>query len=233
MIYLPLSQFFFYKKHPAHFLQAILSEGGLYAFQIRARELIPSATTGSSPGSRYGSEVVTNVTIVVTDVDDMVPAFNREDFSVAVPEDPAYAAWGEQSFSSLTPRELTAKWADPENDGLSNFFEYATGTSPEATDTAITTSVATLQESADQRFHLRLPSENESLAFALQTSPDAKTWTPYPISFDRAQQRWTSDQPELTIEKAQPNDSGKWDITLTLAAPTSPRFARLSVSKID
>ena len=62
-------------------MQAILSEGGLYAFQIRARELLPKGESG------YGAEVVTNVTIVVTDVDDMVPTFNREAFTVAVPED--------------------------------------------------------------------------------------------------------------------------------------------------
>ena len=47
--------------HPVHIprFQAILSEGGLYAFQILAREI---ADDGS-----FGDSATTDVTIVVTD----------------------------------------------------------------------------------------------------------------------------------------------------------------------
>lgn len=62
-----------------HVCQVILAAGGLYAFQIRAREIIP--------GRGFGDEVVTNVTIVVTDQNDEIPTFNRDNFTVAVPED--------------------------------------------------------------------------------------------------------------------------------------------------
>jgi hypothetical protein len=58
-----------------------LSEGGLYAFQLRAREILEDE-------SGFGDDIVTsNVTIVITDVDDQIPTFNRDNFTVAVPED--------------------------------------------------------------------------------------------------------------------------------------------------
>ena len=62
------------REHPE-----ILKEGGLYAFKIRAREII-------GPG-QFGEETTTSVTIVVTDVDDELPIFNRNSFTVPVPED--------------------------------------------------------------------------------------------------------------------------------------------------
>jgi hypothetical protein len=61
-------------------LPAILAEGGLYAFQIRAREILED-------GFNFGDQAVTNVTIVITDVNDLIPTFNRDNFTVAVPED--------------------------------------------------------------------------------------------------------------------------------------------------
>jgi hypothetical protein len=35
----------------------------------------------------FGDEVTSNVTLVITDVDDQIPTFNRNNFTVAVPED--------------------------------------------------------------------------------------------------------------------------------------------------
>ena len=61
-------------------LQSILREGGLYAFQLRAREILEDNVN-------FGEEATANVTLVITDVDDMIPTFNRDDFTVAVPED--------------------------------------------------------------------------------------------------------------------------------------------------
>ena len=61
-------------------LPSILREGGLYAFQLRARELLED-------GFNYGEQAITNVTLVITDVNDMLPTFNRDNFTVAVPED--------------------------------------------------------------------------------------------------------------------------------------------------
>lgn len=61
-------------------MQSILREGGLYAFQLRARELLEDDKT-------YGEETTSNVTLVITDVNDMLPTFNRDNFTVAVPED--------------------------------------------------------------------------------------------------------------------------------------------------
>jgi len=64
------------REHPE-----VLKEGGLYAFQVRAREVIDEA------GPIYGEETTTSVTIVVTDIDDELPVFNRNTFTVPVPED--------------------------------------------------------------------------------------------------------------------------------------------------
>ncbi len=61
-------------------LPSVLAEGGLYAFKVRAREVLED-------GSGYGDEAVTDVTIVITDVNDMLPTFNRDVYRVAVPED--------------------------------------------------------------------------------------------------------------------------------------------------
>lgn len=57
----------------------ILAQGGLYAFQVRAREIIEAGV--------FGDEAVSNVTIVVTDQNDEIPEFNGANFTVAVPED--------------------------------------------------------------------------------------------------------------------------------------------------
>ncbi len=61
-------------------LPSILQEGGLYAFQLRAREILEDSVS-------FGEETRTDVTLVITDVNDMLPTFNRDNFTVAVPED--------------------------------------------------------------------------------------------------------------------------------------------------
>lgn len=60
-------------------MEVILAQGGLYAFQVRAREIIEAGV--------FGDEAVSNVTIVVTDQNDEIPEFNGANFTVAVPED--------------------------------------------------------------------------------------------------------------------------------------------------
>ena len=57
----------------------ILKEGGLYTFDIVAKEIISNG--------QYGEETRTTVTIVITDVDDELPVFNRNSITVPVPED--------------------------------------------------------------------------------------------------------------------------------------------------
>ena len=52
------------------FFQSILSEGGLYAFQLRATEILENGVT-------FGEQAITNVTLVITDQNDMLPTFNR------------------------------------------------------------------------------------------------------------------------------------------------------------
>lgn len=56
----------------------ILQNGGVYTFDVRATELINNEVPGDS--------AVTQVTIVVTDVDDHLPEFNEEQFDVLIPE---------------------------------------------------------------------------------------------------------------------------------------------------
>lgn len=56
----------------------ILQNGGVYTFNVRATELIDDDELGDSS--------VTQVTIVVTDVDDHMPEFNEPHFDVYVPE---------------------------------------------------------------------------------------------------------------------------------------------------
>lgn len=57
----------------------ILQNGGIYTFQIRATELINKEIPADSATSV--------VTIVVTDVDDLVPVFNKDFFSIKISED--------------------------------------------------------------------------------------------------------------------------------------------------
>lgn len=56
----------------------ILQNGGVYTFNVRATEYISNEMPGDS--------TVTQVTIVVTDVDDHLPEFNEQQFEVHVPE---------------------------------------------------------------------------------------------------------------------------------------------------
>ncbi|XP_037084523.1 cadherin-23-like [Pollicipes pollicipes] len=59
----------------------ILRDVGLYQFQLEAQEVESDVS--------LGEKVVTNVTVVVTDQDDQVPTFNKNQFLVFIPEDTA------------------------------------------------------------------------------------------------------------------------------------------------
>ncbi|XP_058830626.1 cadherin-23 isoform X2 [Topomyia yanbarensis] len=56
----------------------IIRNGGAYSFSVRATELINNEVPGESTNSQ--------VTIVLTDVDDHIPEFNKPSFEVSVPE---------------------------------------------------------------------------------------------------------------------------------------------------
>lgn len=58
---------------------SILQNGGIYTFEVRATELINNEIPADTATSM--------VTIVVTDVDDMVPQFNEEFFNLKISED--------------------------------------------------------------------------------------------------------------------------------------------------
>ncbi|CAG9785326.1 unnamed protein product [Diatraea saccharalis] len=58
--------------------EIVMQNGGVYSFYIRATEMINSEVP-----SDY---TVTPVTIIVTDVDDHVPVFNKEVFEISIPE---------------------------------------------------------------------------------------------------------------------------------------------------
>lgn len=58
---------------------AILDNGGLYTFQIKAIEIVD--------GEPVGDSVVTNITIVVGDMNDQEPVFNQHEFNITIPED--------------------------------------------------------------------------------------------------------------------------------------------------
>lgn len=57
----------------------ILDNGGLYVFQIKAIELVEGLPVGDS--------AISNVTIVVGDVNDQPPLFNEREFNVTISED--------------------------------------------------------------------------------------------------------------------------------------------------
>ncbi|XP_043197440.1 cadherin-23-like [Amphibalanus amphitrite] len=59
----------------------ILRNVGLYQFHLEAEEVVPEGGVGE--------KVVTNVTVVVTDEDDQLPVFNKNQFLVFIPEDTA------------------------------------------------------------------------------------------------------------------------------------------------
>ncbi|XP_013134373.1 PREDICTED: cadherin-23 [Papilio polytes] len=58
--------------------EAVMQNGGVYSFQVKATELINNEVP-----SDY---TVTTITIIVTDVDDHVPKFNRDVYDVSIPE---------------------------------------------------------------------------------------------------------------------------------------------------
>lgn len=58
---------------------SILQNGGIYSFEVRATELINNEIPAETATSM--------VTIIVTDVDDMVPQFNEELYKLRVSED--------------------------------------------------------------------------------------------------------------------------------------------------
>ena len=57
----------------------ILQNGGIYTFHVKATELINNEIPADSATSV--------VTIVVTDVDDLTPTFNKDHFSLRISED--------------------------------------------------------------------------------------------------------------------------------------------------
>ncbi|PSN50227.1 hypothetical protein C0J52_07794 [Blattella germanica] len=62
------------REHPD-----ILQNGGIYAFSIKATELINNELPGDTTSSQ--------VTIVITDIDDQIPTFNEDNFHINVSED--------------------------------------------------------------------------------------------------------------------------------------------------
>lgn len=58
---------------------SILQDGGIYSFEVKATELINGETPADSATSM--------VTIIVTDVDDVVPRFNEDLFNLRISED--------------------------------------------------------------------------------------------------------------------------------------------------
>ncbi|XP_058795727.1 cadherin EGF LAG seven-pass G-type receptor 3 [Phymastichus coffea] len=58
---------------------SIMQNGGIYSFDVRATELIDNQTLSDS--------TVSTVTIIVTDVDDMVPRFSEDLFNLKISED--------------------------------------------------------------------------------------------------------------------------------------------------
>lgn len=57
----------------------ILQNGGIYTFKVKATELINNEIPGD-----YATSIVT---IVVTDVDDLTPTFNKDYFTLKISED--------------------------------------------------------------------------------------------------------------------------------------------------
>lgn len=57
----------------------ILQNGGIYTFEVKATELINNEIPADTASSI--------VTIVVTDVDDLVPTFNEKHFDIQISED--------------------------------------------------------------------------------------------------------------------------------------------------
>ncbi|XP_066594844.1 cadherin-87A [Prorops nasuta] len=57
----------------------ILQNGGIYSFQVKATELINNEIPADT--------AISIVTIVVTDVDDLIPVFNQERFDIKISED--------------------------------------------------------------------------------------------------------------------------------------------------
>lgn len=60
----------------------ISQNGGVYSFNIRAREMINNEVPGDS--------TTTQVTIVLTDKDDNIPEFNAPEYSITIPENLEY-----------------------------------------------------------------------------------------------------------------------------------------------
>lgn len=56
----------------------ILQNGGVYSFTVRATELINNEVPADS--------AISQVTIVVTDIDDHIPKFNQDTFEISIPE---------------------------------------------------------------------------------------------------------------------------------------------------
>ncbi|XP_076368154.1 cadherin 74A isoform X2 [Tachypleus tridentatus] len=57
----------------------ILNNGGLYVFAVKATEVVVDGPTGES--------VMTNVTVVISDINDEIPVFNVKDVNITISED--------------------------------------------------------------------------------------------------------------------------------------------------
>ncbi len=56
----------------------ILENGGVYAFQVKATEVIDNST--------FGDSSLSQINIILLDVDDHIPEFNKENFKITIPE---------------------------------------------------------------------------------------------------------------------------------------------------
>lgn len=147
--------------------------------------------------------------------------------------DSPWQSWLAEYLENYEATERTFA-ADPDQDGASNIFEYASGTSPVDITSVFVPSFST-HDNASANLSFRLSSKATDLNIIIQESTNLNEWQDSPHRIFFSQGSWNFDSPSLTVSRhstGEESDEEIMHITIPMIEYSSdqPTFDRIQLS---
>lgn len=206
----------------------------LGATQLNASSPVPgSFSYAPGPGSvlPLGDGQLLEATFTPDDLLTYAPVVTSVTIDV-VPATGSYETW--MPFPDGTPSSETIREADFDHDGLTNLHEYGFVTDATSPDNLGAPRVIAVDVGGTDHLGLEfsIRSDDPSLLYGVESSPDCAGWMASPLTFDGAS--WTLATGDLVIVSSQELSPGIWRLQIREILPASARpqhFMRLSLTE--